>query len=161
LSFGDVPATAPADAAAAGAWHAPAAGSKVLDAGKNEFRLRFSPQTWSDKIGSPEILSDRKILRPQSSQPEEGVRCTWSPEATNLLDRLLAEEPDAEVSYSMKAFDKSSRSVTSVVFDMKTHAGTALGTLRCFFPDTESAATVSFERWVSIVGDHLRLEIRP
>jgi hypothetical protein len=43
---------------------------------------------------------------------------------------------------------------------MKTRAGIGLGTLQCFFPRAESAANIDFDRWVSVVGGHLTLEIR-
>jgi hypothetical protein len=145
----------------AGAWQMPDIRSKVVDVGKSEFRLRFSSQTWTGKIGSPEVLSDQKMSIPLSAKLQEGADyCAWRPGAANLVNRFLANEPDADVSYSVEAFDKNSRSAASIVFDMKTHAGIHLGTLQCFFPRTESAANIDFDRWISVVGGHLTLEIR-
>jgi hypothetical protein len=46
-------------------------------------------------------------------------------------------------------------------FDLKTYNGTRLGTLQCLFFSNESAATVSFDRWIAIVGAHLTIETRP
>ena len=43
---------------------------------------------------------------------------------------------------------------------MKSHPGIRLGTLQCFFPRAESEANIEFDRWVSVVGGHLTLEIR-
>jgi hypothetical protein len=60
----------------------------------------------------------------------------------------------------VEGFDKNSQSAASIVFDMKTHTGIRVGTLQCFFPRTESAANINFDRWVSVVGGHLTLEIR-
>lgn len=144
-----------------GGWQIPDVRSKVVDVGKNEFRLRFSPQTWTGKIGSPEALSDQKMSSPQSAKLPEGADyCAWHPVAADLVSRLLANEPDADVSYSVEAFDKNSLEAASIVFYMKTHAGIRLGTLQCFFPHTESATNIDFDRWVSVVGGHLTLEIR-
>jgi hypothetical protein len=144
-----------------GGWQMPDVRSKVVDVGKNEFRLRFSSQTWTGKISSPEVLSDQKLSSPLSAKLQEGADyCAWRPGAANLVDRFLANEPDAGVSYSVEAFDKNSQSAASIVFDMKTHAGIRLGTLQCFFPHAESVANIDFDRWVSVVGGHLTLEIR-
>ena len=74
LSFGDAgpptdnsPATAPHVTAPArspstdgeteklaGGWLVPDARSRIVDVRKDEFRIRFSPQTWTGKIGAPE-----------------------------------------------------------------------------------------------------------
>ena len=144
-----------------GDWQLPDVGSKIVDAGKNEFRLRFSPQTWAGKIGSQEILSDQKMSSLLAARlPEGGDYCGWSPGDASLVEGLLTNPPDADVTYSMEAFDKSGRSPASILFDVKTHSGTVLGALRCIFPHAESAATITFDRWVSIVGGHLTLEIR-
>ncbi|MGA2263469.1 MAG: hypothetical protein ABSH28_18795 [Acidobacteriota bacterium] len=144
-----------------GGWQMPDVRSKVVDVGKNEFRLRFSSQTWTVKIGSPEVLSDQKMSSPLSTKLQEGADyCAWHPVAADLVDRLLANEPDADVLYSVEAFDKNSLEAASIVFYMKTHAGIRLGTLQCFFPHAESAANIDFDRWVSVVGGHLTLEIR-
>ncbi len=144
-----------------GGWQMPDVRSKVVDVGKNEFRLRFSSQTWTGKIGSPEVLSDQKMSSPLSAKPQEGADyCAWRPGAANLVDRFLANPPDADVSYSVEGFDKNSQSAASIVFDMKTHAGIRLGRLQCFFPHAESAANIDIDRWVSVVGGHLTLEIR-
>ena len=144
-----------------GGWQIPDVRSKVVAVGKNEFRLRFSSQTWTGKIGSPEVLSDQKMSSPLSAKLQEGADyCAWRPGAANLVDRFLANTPDADVSYSVEAFDKNNQSAASIVFDMKTRAGIGLGTLQCFFPRAESAANIDFDRWVSVVGGHLTLEIR-
>lgn len=142
-------------------WQMPDVRSKVVDVGESEFRLRFSSQTWTGKIGSPEVLSDQKMSSSLSAKPRESADyCAWRPGDANLTDRFLANEPDADVSYSVEAFNKTSLTPVSIVFDMKTHAGIHLGTLQCVFPRAESAASIDFDRWVSIVGGHITLEIR-
>ena len=70
---------------------------------------------------------------------------------------LLADEP---VGYTVTAHDQDGQSSTSVVFDMKS-AGIHLGTLQCIFPRASRAASIDFQRWTSIVGDHLLLEVKP
>jgi hypothetical protein len=144
-----------------GVWQVPDVRSKIVDAGNNEFRLRFSSQTWTGKIGTPEVLSDQKMSSPLSAKLQESADyCTWLPVAPNLVGRFLTNEPDADVAYSLEAFNKNKQSAASIVFDMKTHAGVPLGTLQCFFPQAQSAAEIDFPRWVAIVGGHLTLEIR-
>jgi hypothetical protein len=44
---------------------------------------------------------------------------------------------------------------------MKTLTGSRLGALQCFFPRGEAAESIPFSRWVSIVGAHLTIEVRP
>jgi len=142
-------------------WQMPDVRSKIVDLGKNEFRLRFNSQTWTGKIDSPAVLSDEKLSSLLSAKAQEGADyCTWRPEAPNPGDRLLADNPDADISYSMETIDKSSRSAASIVFQIKTRTGTGLGRLQCFFPRAGSAASIAFDRWISIVGGHFTLEIR-
>jgi hypothetical protein len=144
-----------------GGCQTPDAHSKVVDAGRDEFRLRFNSQTWTGKIGSPELLSDQKMSNLQTTTPAEGMDyCVWHPADPNLVGRLLSDPPDAGVSCSLGVRDKSSRSAMSVVFDLKTSGDIRLGQLQCYFPRAESVADVSFDRWVSVVGGHLTLEIR-
>jgi hypothetical protein len=73
------------------------------------------------------------------------------------LVRLLSNEPDEEVGYTLT----TAGAPVSTSFEMKTHNGFRLGTLQCFFPKAESAASIPFDRWVAVVGAHLTLEIRP
>jgi hypothetical protein len=144
-----------------GSWQMPDVRSKIIDVGKNEFRLRFSSQMWTGKIDSAEILSDQKMSSPLSVKLQDGADyCTWRPGAANLVNRILENEADVDVSYSVEASDKNSKSAASIVFNMKTHTGVSLGTLQCFFPRTKSAANIDFDRWVSVVGGHLTLEVR-
>jgi hypothetical protein len=144
-----------------GIWQMPDVRSKVVDVGKNDFRLRFSSQTWTGKIGSPQVLSDQKMSGSLSAKLQESADyCAWRPGAADLADRFLSNEPDADVSYSVDAFNKTSQTPASIVFDMKTHTGIRLGTLQCVFPRTDSVANIDFDRWVSVVGGHLTLEIR-
>jgi hypothetical protein len=144
-----------------GTWQMPDVSSRIVDVSKKDFRLRFSSQTWAGRIHSAEVLADQKISSPEAARLEHGADyCAWHPVATDLVDRLLANEPDTEISYTLEGFDKNSLEAASIVFYMKTHAGNRIGTLQCFFPHAESAAKIDFDRWVSIVGAHLTLEVR-
>ena len=142
-------------------WHTPDARSKVVDAASGEFRLIFSSQTWSGKIGKPELLSDEKMSSLELTKPREGVDyCIWQPGDSKLVNRLLSEPPDADVSYSFDTIEKTSMSSAAIIFVMKTRSGIHLGKLLCDFPREKSPAEIAVDRWVSVVGGHLTLEIR-
>ncbi len=144
-----------------GGWQTPEASSKVTDAANGEFRLRFSLQTWTGKIGKPEILSDQKMSSLEQGKPREGVDyCIWHPGDPGMVDRLLSDPPDADVSYSLDTIEKTSISRASITFDLKTRSGVRLGKLMCDFPRAQSVAEISVDRWISVVGGHLMLETR-
>lgn len=139
----------------------PAVRFKFSDLEKSEFRLRFSPQTWIGKIGTSQVLADQKMMNPPSGKPPRDKEyCTWIPGSANLQNRLLASETDPAISYSFVAIDKNSQSPSLLLFDITTRSGGDIGTLQCLFPQAESVAAITFDRWVSIVGAHLTLEIR-
>jgi hypothetical protein len=78
-----------------------------------------------------------------------------------MVSRLLADDPDKDVSYSVSGLDKGAgQSTASISFVMKTLTGTRLGTLQCFFSRTDTANEVGYDRWTSIVGSQLKLEVR-
>jgi hypothetical protein len=47
-----------------------------------------------------------------------------------------------------------------VTFALKTFTGLQLGDLQCFFPRAEAPSSISFDRWIEIVGAHITIEIR-
>ncbi len=144
-----------------GGWLMPDARSRVVDVSKNEFRIRFSPQTWTGRIGASEVLSEQKIMSTQSVSLRQGADyCLWHPGSAALADRLLASEDDTDVLYYLDAVNKTVESSASLVFDMRTHSGTELGSLKCYFPHTRSAANIDFSQWVAVVGNHLTIEVR-
>jgi hypothetical protein len=157
------PQPTPADALGDSAklWQIPDAGSKLVDLKSDEFRIVFSAQTWTGKITSSQVLFDQKISAPDIKPPELADYCTWRPNAVTLVSRVLAKEPDADVQYTLTATDRTRQSPTSISFSLKTHTGSSLGTLQCLFPRNESAATISFDRWIAVVGAHLTIETRP
>jgi hypothetical protein len=171
LNFGDAATPAPAAAEAApapvadtgaDAWQAPAYRSPLVDAGNSEFRIRFNPQVWVGRITSSQVVSNQKVAGLASAKPADGADyCVWSPGAGDMLNRLLSDEPDKDVSYSVAGLDRGAgQSTASVSFVMKTLTGTRLGSLQCFFPRTDAASEVGYDRWTSIVGSQLKLEVR-
>ncbi len=143
----------------AGGWQMPGANSRVVDIRKDEFRIRFNPQAWTDKIGAAMVLSDQKAS--SSVSPRKGADyCLWRPGAASLADRLLASEDDTDVLYYLDAINKTVESPASLVFDMKNHSGAALGTLTCYFLHARSAASIDFNHWIAVVGSNLTVEIK-
>jgi hypothetical protein len=150
----DRPVVAEADDSVEG-WQIPASASKLAEVDKTEFRIRFNAQTWVDKIGSAQLLSGQKVSSLDPLKSPTGVDyCTWRPAAANMASRVLGNEPDANVSYTLRVTD------TSIGIEMKTHNGTRVGMLQCFFQGADTAAA-PFSRWVAVVGEHLTVEVRP
>ncbi len=145
-----------------GGWETPESLSRLTDAGAVGFRLRFNAQTWAGKIRSAQLLSDQKMASfRSSSRPQEGADyCIWRPEAADVVDGLLVNPPDEGTVYSMAAHNGSGPAPATIVFSIKTPGGVPLGSLECSFPRTESASSVTFDRWISVVGGHLMLDVR-
>jgi hypothetical protein len=143
-------------------WEAPDSEERLSDVLRDEFRMRFAPQSWTGHIGSAQILSARRLSSLASATPSPGAdSCVWLPGDAGAASRLLASEPAEPVNYAITARDQDGQSSTSVSFDIGTIAGLHLGTLQCFFPRTPSLGSVTFGRWKSTVGDALTLEVRP
>jgi hypothetical protein len=141
------------DARLPAAWESPDPDEKILDVVRDEFRIRFAPQTWNGRIGSLQILSGKNIGSLDSFKPTVGADyCMWMPGGS---------APAEGVSYSVVQHDQDGQTPTSITFKMATPSGTNAGSLQCIFPRATSAATVDFSRWLSTVGPHLSLEIKP
>ena len=156
------PAAAPPDLPLSEGWQVPGSDSKLAEAGEREFRIRFNPQTWAGKIGSAQVLSNQNVTSLDPAKPPTAVDyCAWRPASASLVPRVLSNQPDADVAYTLTKTEGSRLAPVSISFELKTHNGSRLGTLQCLFPRAESSASISFERWVSVVGTHLTLEIHP
>ena len=150
------------DASHAAAWEMPDSDERILDLVRDEFRIRFAAEKWTGRIGAAEVLYRRQLSSLQSASATGGADfCVWLPGSASTIDHLLANDPTEPVKYSVMAHDQDGQSSTSIVFDIRTPAGVHLGTLQCMFPRASSAASITFDRWKSVVGDHLTLEIRP
>jgi hypothetical protein len=172
LSFGDandsshpvedasVPATPETPAPAQ--WEVPDADEKLLDLVRNEFRVRFSPQSWNSKIGAAQVLAAQRMTSLESSNATPGADyCLWLPGAPAVRSLLSNEPADGSVVYSLAPHDQDSQSSTTITFNFATPSGEHLGTLKCVFPHVASAMSVGYGRWTSVVGDLLKFEIRP
>jgi len=154
-------AKVPDDGGVVAAWEMPDVDEKIVDIVRDDFRIRFKPESWADRIGSIQVLSSKKVQGLNAPSPQAGLDyCIWQPNTPALASRLLGESPDDPVMYLVTPHDEDSRGPTSVSFKMQSRAGT-LGTLQCIFPRVPSVAAVPFNRWSAIVGDHLVLEVRP
>jgi hypothetical protein len=143
------------------AWEVPDSDEKLLDILREEFRIRFSPQTWTGRIGSAQVLSGRQMSSLDSAKPAAGADyCVWLP-GGSAAPALLSTSPDVGVQYSIAAHDADGQSSTSITFNLVAQDGAHFGSLQCSFPRAPSAAGIAFGRWSSTVGNALTLEIRP
>jgi hypothetical protein len=148
--------------ASAGPWRIPDFWSKLGDLEATEFRLQFSPQTWTGKIGSPQLLIDQKMSTSDRNAAPSGMSdyCLWKPASTRAIDRLMNPDPDSLTAYTVSTQPKNGQTPPSVTFALKTFTGLQLGDLQCFFPRAEAPSSISFDRWIEIVGAHITIEIR-
>jgi len=91
LSFGDAPEVSPPAARPAdvrpptispvgGVWQPADSRLAVADVGEGEFRLRFGPQPWTGKVGSPQVLSNQMMSSLAAAKPQERADyCVWLP----------------------------------------------------------------------------------
>jgi hypothetical protein len=80
----------------------------------DEFRIIFSQQTWAGKITSSQVVINQMIVSADVKRPAETDYCTWRPNSSNLVSRVLAKEPDVEVEYTLNATDATRQSPTSI-----------------------------------------------
>jgi hypothetical protein len=171
MTFGDSNVTVPEPPPAAvpqpvadgiPGWQNPTYKSPLVGLANSEFRIRFNPDSWMNRINSPTVVSGQSLASLQAARTAEGADyCVWNPGASTMLPRLLSAEPDSDVSFSVEGNDKgAAQSTSSVTFSMKTHTGARLGSLQCFFPRTDTADAIGYDRWSAVVGGHLKLEVR-
>src|SRR2546425_1333841 len=140
-------------------WEIPDPDEKILDVARDEFRIRFASRTWTGRIGAAQVLFAKRLSTLESARPADGADyCVWLPGSASSATHLLMDEP---VAYAVTAHNQDGQSSTSIVFSMNTPSGIRLGTLQCNFPRASSTASINFQRWASIVGEHLLLEVKP
>src|SRR6266481_5803155 len=140
-------------------WEVPDPDEKILDVARDEFRIRFAPQTWTGRIGAAQVLFAKRLSTLESARPADGADyCIWLPATASAAPHVLTDDP---VEYAITVHNQDGQSSTSIVFSMNTASGMHLGTLQCNFPRASSAASIDFQRWTSIVGQHLLLEVKP
>jgi len=69
----------------------------------------------------------------------------------------LLETSSAESTIHSLEFRKDGQSVVAV-FGLESDSGSVLGSLQCFFPQSQTPADVTVARWLSIVGSSIALE---
>jgi hypothetical protein len=140
-------------------WEIPDPEEKILDVVRDEFRIGFAPKTWTGRIGSAQVLSAKRISTLEAAKPADGADyCIWLPGTASSAVHMLSDDP---IVYGVTAHNQDGQSSTSLDFIMKTPEGMHLGTLQCIFPRASSATAIDFQRWTSVVGDHLSLEVKP
>jgi hypothetical protein len=142
-------------------WDAVPPGSRLVDVGNGEFRLRFDPATWTGRIGKPQLIEGRTVsaLSAGSAPLRTQENCVWRPVSATLADRLLARVPGLETLYTL-GFQKQASSGISLSFDMESSGSGRIGSLQCYFPHSQTPADVTVGQWNSIVGSNIVIEAR-
>ncbi len=140
-------------------WEAPDSDERIVDVMREEFRIRFTMQSWTNRIGAAQVLSAKRLSSLETAKPSDGADyCIWLPAAPAAARRLLADDA---VAYVVTPHDQDAQSATSITVKFNSPDGVHLGTLRCIFPRAPSAATIDFRRWLLTVGEHLSIEVKP
>jgi hypothetical protein len=135
-----------------------AAMSRIADLGREDFQLRFVNRSWEFRIASPVTLAAGQFSAVDSTAAVKGDHCEWRPQSPATA--VLVDENDKTVKYYMTRADRSASSPVSFTFEAMTVANFRLGVLRCVFPGGESAAGIEMKRLLSVLGDHINIELR-
>jgi hypothetical protein len=138
-----------------GTWRPVSAQTRLIDAGLNRFRLQFKPEMWKGKIDKAQLIQDG-MLANFTVAPRNKDYCAWRPRAQAAVGQLL-EASSAESTIHTLEFRKDPQSVVAV-FGLEGDSGSALGSLQCFFSQSQTPADVTVARWLSIVGSSIALE---
>jgi hypothetical protein len=140
-------------------WKPAASTARLVEVGQDQFRLRFNPRAWNGRINKPQLLSAQTIsdFAPAAAPDRTKQYCTWRPDSALQAARLL-EKIDDSVLYTV-TFKKELQSVSSAVFEVDAYPGIHLGTLQCFFPQNDTPATITVDRFVSVAGDNIAIEV--
>ena len=142
------------------AWQQPGPTASLMDAGDLEFRLRFDPQSWKDRIAKPQLLTGANLTDlPESSTSTRSPRsCVWLPLQARQLSALLEQASADSVVYTLR-FTQNRQSPTTAIFAVESDTGQTLGSLQCTFQQGQTAADIKVENWQSIVGTHVQIQI--
>jgi hypothetical protein len=172
LSFGDAaePANVPAKprsaepardnppAPAVRGWKSAASQARLNDIGQSEFRLRFKAETWKGRIDKPQTIVDGAVSPSPAVLPRGKDYCLWKPGAAATVNQLLDPTAADSIVQTLEFKKESAASITAV-FEMQSDSGRSLGVLQCSFQQTQTPADVAVERWASIAGSTIALEI--
>jgi hypothetical protein len=144
------------------AWETPDDGERLLDLARDEFRVRFVKQSWTNKAGVAQALIGGRLTPLTSSNPASGADyCVWLPGSASAESKLLSNEDPDPLMVGLRVHDKDNQSTTSISFEFQSGERSSLGTLQCFFPRAATASSVTYSRWKAVVGENLIFEIRP
>src|SRR5438093_3141634 len=74
-------------------WEAPDSDERIVDVMRDEFRIRFAMESWTNRIGAAQVLSAKKLSSLESARPPEGADyCIWLPAAPAAARRLLTDD---------------------------------------------------------------------
>jgi hypothetical protein len=140
-------------------WEAVQPQSRLIDVGDREFRLRFDPATWTARIGKPQLIENRTVspFTVGSTPTRTRDNCMWQPVASTQTNNLLAGI-DGETLFTL-GFQKRGASGISVSFDVEGSAG-RIGSLQCYFLQSQTPADVTARQWNAIVGSNIVIEVR-
>jgi hypothetical protein len=142
-------------------WRPAVSEARLRDIGDDEFMLRFNLQTWNGRIDTPQLLADGSLsnFAPTTLPGGDKEYCVWRPGFPGQVNQLLEKAADAPFIYSL-GFQKDLQSATCGVFEIQSNNGFIVGTLECYFPQSQTPADITLTRWVSIVGRHIELDVR-
>jgi hypothetical protein len=157
----DQPRTPPPAKTPGNAWQPAPSDARLTYIADDEFRLRFNPQTWGGRIDKPQMLVDGNLSNfvPTSLPARNKEYCVWRPGLPAQVNLLLDAAAGEAFGYSLE-FRKDLQSATSSIVEIQSDNGIVVGTLQCYFPQSQTPADLTIARWVSIVGKQIELDVR-
>jgi hypothetical protein len=141
-------------------WHAAPSDAGLTVIGDAEFKLKFNAETWKGRIDTPQLLMDGSLSKfAGASVPARSKEyCVWRPGLPAQVHQLL-DARNESFNYSL-GFRKDLQSAISSIFEIQSDNGITVGTLQCFFPQSQTPADITLARWVSTVGKSVELDVR-
>ena len=84
--------------------------------------------------------------------------CLWRPGLPAQVNQLL-DPANESFNYSL-GFRKDLQSAMSSIFEIQSDNGVVVGTLQCFFPQSQTPADITLARFASTVGKSVELDVR-
>jgi hypothetical protein len=139
-------------------WQQPDSTANLRDTGDLEFRLRFDPQSWKDRIGKPQLLVAGALRDLPDAATRSPESCVWRPIQINPLGAMLERETDSIV-YTLR-FTENRQAPPTAMFAVESDTGQSLASLQCMFPQGKAAMDIQVKDWLSIVGTHIQIHVR-
>jgi hypothetical protein len=150
------PAAPPPAPAPVSSWRSAPSDARLTNIGDAEFRMSFNPQAWKGQIGSPQVLANGSLSKLAANNKEY---CAWQPRSASQANELLDTAAADSFGFSL-SFRKDLQSAMSSVFEIQGANGNGIGTLQCYFPQSQTPADLTVKRWFSIVGKNIDLQVR-